>query len=159
MRASVVVVVCLLVACVSATQLRTQDGPSDVADGPADWSTEPVLGPSQPGQFVPFGKHVPRKPDVTYFTMTGVQECLVCKGIILASNIYGKAFYNLCGTKPEAGAMCNAQLRVLQSCPEFVNNWCYQDLGGTQQLRSPCPDYLTCHYCLGLNPLHCQGAA
>ncbi len=48
------------------------------------------------------------------------------------------------------------QAHVLQSCPEFVNDWCYQDYGGSQVLRSPCPPYLICHYCLGLNPLHCR---
>lgn len=52
-------------------------------------------------------------------------------------------------------AQCGAQQKVLQSCPEFVNNWCYQDLGGTQMLRSPCPAHLVCHYCLGMNPLFC----
>ena len=51
--------------------------------------------------------------------------------------------------------MCEAQRRTLQSCPEFNNQWCYQDLGGTQALRAPCPGHLVCHYCLGLNPLHC----
>lgn len=50
---------------------------------------------------------------------------------------------------------CEAQKKVLQSCPEFSNNWCYQDLGGTQQLLSPCPGHLVCHYCLGMNPLYC----
>ena len=37
----------------------------------------------------------------------------------------------------------------------LLPDWCYQDYGGTQMLRSPCPDSLVCHYCLGLNPLHC----
>tara|TARA_B100000795_G_scaffold228901_1_gene185743 strand:- start:299 stop:460 length:162 start_codon:yes stop_codon:yes gene_type:complete len=51
--------------------------------------------------------------------------------------------------------MLHAQQKTLQACPEFANDWCYQDLGGSQQLRAPCPDHLKCHYCLGLNPLHC----
>ena len=54
--------------------------------------------------------------------------------------------------------MCLAQQKVLQACPEFTNDWCYLDQGGSQVLKSPCPDYLTCHYCLGMNPLHCATA-
>ena len=54
------------------------------------------------------------------------------------------------------GMKFNFQAHVLQSCPEFVNDWCYEDFGGSQMLRSPCPAYLKCHYCLGLNPLHCM---
>jgi hypothetical protein len=56
---------------------------------------------------------------------------------------------------PEFGQMATAMAKVLQACPEFMNKWCYQDLGGSQKLRGPCPDHLVCHYCLGLNPLMC----
>lgn len=106
--------------------------------------------------FIPFGKHVERDPDKAYILATGIQECLVCKNIILEAFKYGPNFGDLCELMvDEMQEMCRAQQRVLQSCPEFTNNWCYQDLGGTQQLRSPCPDFLKCHYCLGMNPLHC----
>ena len=50
---------------------------------------------------------------------------------------------------------CTAMQKVLQSCPEFLNDWCYQDLGQSQILRSPCPDWLKCHFCLGFNPMQC----
>ena len=56
-----------------------------------------------------------------------------------------------------ASLQAKAMTKVLQSCPEFTNGWCYQDLGGSQKLRGPCPDHLICHYCLGLNPLMCIG--
>merc|ERR1712037_794943 len=56
---------------------------------------------------------------------------------------------------PEFEQMGTAMAKVLQACPEFMNKWCYQDLGGSQKLRGPCPDHLVCHYCLGLNPLMC----
>lgn len=106
--------------------------------------------------FIPFGKHVERDPTKSYILATGVQECQVCKTIIDEAFKYGPAFSDLCELMAdEMQEMCHAQQRVLQSCPEFTNNWCYQDLGGTQQLRSPCPDFLKCHYCLGMNPLHC----
>ena len=67
--------------------------------------------------------------------------------------------YGLCGkVEEEYLPMCLAQQKVLQACPEYVNDWCYQDYGGSQRLRSPCPQYLICHYCLGMNPLHCATA-
>ena len=110
----------------------------------------------QSAVFIPFGKHVERDPSKAYILATGIQECLVCKNIILEAFKYGPNFGDLCELMvDEMQEMCRAQQRVLQSCPEFTNNWCYQDLGGTQQLRSPCPDFLKCHYCLGMNPLHC----
>ena len=86
------------------------------------------------------------------------QHLVLLQDIIAEGYLLGSGYYNLCGYQIRASLnedMCYAQQYVLQSCPEFVNDWCYQDLGGTQQLRSPCPKYLKCHYCLGLNPLHC----
>merc|ERR1712146_153935 len=113
-------------------------------------------GPSAgAGVFIPFGKHIERSPSVSYYLATGYQECMVCRMIIDQAYQYGPSFYDLCGLlAPEMQEMCRAQQRVLQSCPEFTNDWCYQDLGGTQALRSPCPIHLKCHYCLGMNPLH-----
>ena len=74
-----------------------------------------------------------------------------------AGEEYGVSYPKLCEDIPvkDMKPMCEAQRRTLQSCPEFNNQWCYQDLGGTQALRAPCPGHLVCHYCLGLNPLHC----
>jgi len=108
------------------------------------------------GVFIPFGKHIERDPLKKYYLATGVQECDICRVIIDSAYHYGPSFFDLCGPlAPEMQEMCRAQQRVLQSCPEFTNDWCYQDLGGTQALRSPCPPHLKCHYCLGMNPLHC----
>lgn len=106
--------------------------------------------------FVPFGKAIPRKAGTTYFTASSRQECMICKYIQGNQNYVGTAFYELCnGMWPEYMAMCHAQQKTLQGCPEFTQGWCYQDLGGSQVLRSPCPMHLVCHYCLGLNPLFC----
>lgn len=109
------------------------------------------------GQFVPFGKEIPEKEGIEYYISSGAQECNICERIIKNGFTMGWHFHGLC-TKSMAKqykSMCYAQQKVLQSCPEFMNQWCYQDLGGTQALRSPCPTFLVCHYCLGLNPLHC----
>ena len=130
---------------------------SAVPTGPVDWPPRGVgAKPANPGQFVPFGKSIPRKSGVTYYTATGVQECMVCKHIINNAYRVGPQFYEMAqGAYPEMRDMVHAQQKTLQACPEFANDWCYQDLGGSQQLRAPCPDHLKCHYCLGLNPLHC----
>lgn len=81
---------------------------------------------------------------------------MVCKYLIANAYQVGPQFYELAnGAYPEQLDMMHAQQKTLQACPEFANDWCYQDLGGSQQLRAPCPDHLKCHYCLGLNPLHC----
>ena len=108
------------------------------------------------GQFVPWGKHIPRYKGHTYFVATGVQECKICQRLITASLEFGRNYPDLCGgEQPEYMPMCLSQMKVLQACPEFINNWCYQDFGGSQVLKSPCPDLMICHYCLGVNPLHC----
>ena len=111
---------------------------------------------AEKGVFVPFGKDVPAAPGVKHYTSTGRQECIVCDHILKKRKVAGAMFHTLTfGLPEEYQEMAKAQQEVLQACPEFMNNWCYEDLGGTQTLRSPCPSYLTCHYCLGLNPLHC----
>lgn len=43
----------------------------------------------------------------------------------------------------------------MESCPSFVHDICHEDLGGSERLRSPCPDHLKCYYCLRINPLFC----
>jgi hypothetical protein len=108
---------------------------------------------------IPFGKHLPREANIEYLVATGSQECMICQAIVSEAYIMGPQYIDLFGYHVRGDVnvpMGHAQARVLQSCPEFVNDWCYQDLGGTQALRSPCPDFLKCHYCLGLNPLHCM---
>ena len=121
--------------------------------------TQLLAGPAGSGTtsiFVPYGKSVPESPGVKHYTATGHQECKVCKTLIDNHYYTGAMFHDLSWSLPtEYKEMALAQQTVLQACPEFMNNWCYEDLGGTQQLRSPCQGYLTCHYCLGLNPLHC----
>ena len=45
----------------------------------------------------------------------------------------GPQYVNLCGYHERDDVnvpMCHAQARVLQSCPEFVNDWCYQVRAG-----------------------------
>jgi hypothetical protein len=148
-----VVIVFMLAAVAAAGSLKGSASPAGPVDWPAKQRPAPAGGP---GEFVPFGKAIPRSPSKTYYTATGVQECGICKGIIAQAAQHGASFYELCGGHvPEFKAMCHAQQKTLQACPEYINNWCYQDLGGSQKLRSPCPDHLKCHYCLGLNPLHC----
>jgi len=118
----------------------------------------PMQGGASLITMVPFGKHVERNPNQQYVLATGAQECQVCQGIIAEGYYMGPKFMDLCKANKDGAAleMCRAQERVLKSCPEFTNDWCYQDLGGTQALRSPCPSHLKCHYCLGLNPLYCM---
>jgi hypothetical protein len=100
--------------------------------------------------FVPWGKHIPRTKGISYFVATEEQECKVCRRLIGYMYEFGQNYPELCGgEQPEYMPMCMSQAKVLQACPEFVNNWCYQDIGGGQVLKSPCPDPMICHYCLG----------
>jgi len=128
----------------------------DSADlGKSIWGVEKT---EEEGVFVPFDKQLPNKAGVRYYTASGYQECQLCLNLLEESENYGVQYHDLCSAIPvpkDMVPMCEAQKRTLQSCPEFTNQWCYQDLGGTQQLRAPCPGHLVCHYCLGLNPLHC----
>merc|ERR1712216_340516 len=126
---------------------------------PVDWGLD--TKPSEKEScMVPWGRHIPRKPGIDYYVVTGYQECLTCRYLIDEAYYLGVSspFLNAYHERTNNlnHDMITAQQKVLQSCPEFVNDWCYQDLGGTQVLRSPCPDFLKCHYCLGLNPLHCM---
>jgi hypothetical protein len=130
------------------------------APGPIDWppATNPTDKSTQEhSQIVPFGKKIPRLAGIKYFVSSGVQECMMCRRIVEHAENYGHGFYDLCNTEVNAAKpMCEAQHKVLNACPEFQQNWCYADNGGGDQaLMSPCPSVLKCHYCLGLNPLHC----
>ena len=133
---------------------------SNRPDSPVDWppQSNPIdQSAMEHSQFVPFGKKIPRLPGIKYFVSSGLQECMLCRRIIQHAEDYGHGFYNLCNNEVSAAKpMCEAQHKVLGSCPEFQQDWCYADNGGgDQQLLSPCPAVLKCHYCLGINPLHC----
>lgn len=106
--------------------------------------------------FIPHGKNVPQVPGQKYIVATSNMECRLCQRLIKNGFDFGNNF-DLASRIiiPEFRQMADAMTKVLQSCPEFTNGWCYQDLGGSQKLRGPCPDHLICHYCLGLNPLMC----
>eukprot|EP00938_MAST-03A_sp_MAST-3A-sp1_P005511 g5511.t1 len=146
----------LVVGVVSAKSRRSQAEPEEKAD-----LSKEVYGiddtPEDTGVFVPYDKTLPSKEGVRYYTASGYQECQLCLNLLEAGEEYGVSYPKLCEDIPvkDMKPMCEAQRRTLQSCPEFNNQWCYQDLGGTQALRAPCPGHLVCHYCLGLNPLHC----
>jgi len=135
---------------------HVQPMPADPVDFPPRGVGNPPADGNKAHLFVPFGKAIPRKPYTTYYTASGAQECKICKYIIDNMKFVGTGFYELCnGMWPEYMPMCHAQQKTLQGCPEFTQGWCYQDLGGSQVLRSPCPYHLTCHYCLGVNPIQC----
>jgi hypothetical protein len=145
---------------VESRNLDTQSIRRKAPSAPVDWP--PQSNPAdksmmERSQFVPFGKKIPRLPGMKYFVSSGVQECMMCRRIIKHADNYGHGFFDLCNTEVKAAQpMCQAQHKVLGSCPEFQQDWCYADNGGgDQQLLSPCPSVLKCHYCLGLNPLHC----
>ena len=90
-----------------------------------------VAPPHAFGQFVPFGKHVPRVSGVSYYVATGLQECEVCKRIILNGFFNGKSWYNQCkGVEDEYMPMCLAQQKVLQACPEYQNGTLEYRAGG-----------------------------
>lgn len=144
-----------------ATPTPTASGAGNAAAqfGPSDWDPNSASPNVDNLRMIPFGKHLPREQGIEYLVATGSQECMICQSIVSEAYVMGPQYIDLFGYHVRNNVnvpMGHAQARVLQSCPEFVNDWCYQDLGGTQALRSPCPDFLKCHYCLGLNPLHCM---
>ena len=79
----------------AASQMRFQSAKSEPVPAPTGGGTGSVTGaggadggpvdwpPRRPntidGQLVPFGKHIPRKPGVTYFVANGMQECMLCQ--------------------------------------------------------------------------------
>eukprot|EP00742_Colponemidia_sp_Colp-10_P000209 GILJ01000237.1.p1 GENE.GILJ01000237.1~~GILJ01000237.1.p1 ORF type:complete len:222 (+),score=32.61 GILJ01000237.1:45-710(+) len=114
--------------------------------------------PGSHGEMIPvrWANHFKRREGVNYMLVNEWQECLVCQQIFDNSNMLTSHLYNLCPNfAPEIRNMCHAQQKVLQSCHQFVRNWCYEDQGGVFRVRSPCPKHLMCHYCLGINPLYC----
>jgi hypothetical protein len=51
-------------------------------DGPVDWPPLDMGHSPGPGQYVPWGKHIPRWPGMHYYVATGAQECSVCRKIV-----------------------------------------------------------------------------
>ena len=99
-----------------------------------------------------------------YAVATGKEECDVCKSMIAAKRKVGTVGYSKPATGNEFGcgtigstfeAMCLGYSSYLNECPSFVHDICHEDVGGSEQLRAPCPDHLTCYYCLRINPLYC----
>merc|ERR1711920_801378 len=88
------------------------------------------------GIFIPHGKNVARVPGQKYLIANGAGECQLCKRLIKNGNDFGYDF-PLASQRiiPEFKQMAEAMTKVLQGCPEFMNKWCYQDLGGSQKLR------------------------
>jgi len=144
----------------AGSEAAVDEAPAE-AGGDIDADRQHTWGENTPdtaGVFIPYDKKLPTKKGVRYFTASGNQECALCADIVGASYKYGESYWDICspvGASADMRPMCIAQMKTLQACPEFTNGWCYQDMGGTQQLRAPCPPHLICHYCLGLNPLHC----
>ena len=98
-----------------------------------------------------------------YAVATGKEECDVCKSMIAAKRKVGTVGYSKPATGNEFGcgtigstfeAMCLGYSSYLNECPSFVHDICHEDVGGSEQLRAPCPDHLTCSYCLRINPLY-----
>ena len=84
----------------------------------------------------------PRLPPCLLPRLQGSQECLLCNMLVAESFLMGSRYPNLCGWQLRDSVnapMCHAMQRVLQSCPEFVTDWCYQDSGPwcTARKRSP----------------------
>eukprot|EP00501_MAST-03F_sp_TOSAG23-6_P002135 GSMAST32.ASY1.ANO1.2232.1 assembled CDS len=50
-------------------------------------------GKREPGQFIPFGKNIPKKAGIIYYTSTGVQECEICKLINKNAYLLACMFY------------------------------------------------------------------
>ena len=95
-----------------------------------------------------------------YSVATGEQECDVCKAMIKAKRSEGKVDskdqVGFCdGMNPSFKEMCTGYSKYLQECPSFVHNICHRDVGGAEELLSPCPEHLTCYYCLRINPIYC----
>lgn len=101
-----------------------------------------------------------------YSIATGKEECEVCKKMIAAGagpgvgKAGGEAGADanklLCAdVGPEYTDTCMGYAAYLRQCPSFVHNICHEDIGGSERLRAPCPDFLKCYYCLRINPLYC----
>jgi hypothetical protein len=101
-----------------------------------------------------------------YSIATGKQECDLCKKMISNKPADGAkpggeagsegGASPLCeGADPAMKEMCDGYDDYLEKCPSFIHDICHQDVGGGEQLRSPCPDELKCYYCLRINPIYC----
>ena len=102
------------------SQRAKKSEPGDPVDFPPKGVGEMPKGT---GQFVPWGKHIPRKKDVNYYVATGEQECKLCRRIVRNAEDVGRSMYSLCnGEYKELKDMCFAQQKVLQGCPEFANS-------------------------------------
>ena len=136
------------------TSERTSEDPKPEAEAKADGAAK------VPHNWFGTGKFT----SPAYAVATGKEECDVCKSMISAKRKEGKVGY----TKPAKGngfgcggigkkfeAMCLGYSSYLSECPSFVHDICHEDIGGSEQLRAPCPDHLTCYYCLRINPLYC----
>ena len=64
----------------SAVATKSQPTGNGAPDGgPVDWPPKlPQEDQFGKGQQVPFGKHIPRVPGVTYYVANGMQECMLC---------------------------------------------------------------------------------
>lgn len=96
---------------------------------------------------------------------TGIEECDVCRYIIDKDEkrVHSKDMVeaslkrNTCSNvDPQYETMCKQYNKFLSECPSYVHNICHEDVGGSERLRSPCPTYLKCYYCLRINPLYCE---
>jgi len=131
---------------------------------------EATKGSKVPHNWFGQGKYVAPIYDVA----TGKEECDVCQLMIDAGRVGVEVMAGgevaikaaaeaaklgkkaLCSNvDPKFKDMCNGYDKYLQDCPSFVHNICHQDMGGSERLRSPCPEYLICYYCLRINPLYC----
>eukprot|EP00501_MAST-03F_sp_TOSAG23-6_P002452 GSMAST32.ASY1.ANO1.2562.1 assembled CDS len=133
------------------------------AGGGGDAGGEAVLGSKVPHNWFGQGFYVAPKYEIA----TGVEECKVCKLMIQTGdkgvdNGYSSekgaeaAERNLCASiDPKYKDMCKGYLKYIMDCPSFVHNICHEDMGGSERLRAPCPEYLKCYYCLRINPLYC----
>ena len=71
--------------------IKSQEQQQQMTMGPQDFPPHGGIGSlAQPrGQFVPYGKHVPQRQGMVYYTATGVQECEVCDHILQKGFIAG----------------------------------------------------------------------
>jgi len=128
----------------------------------------PVVGGKVPHNWFGQGKYIAP----AYEIATGKEECDVCQ-MMIAEDKKQEDGVEKGSEGAEAGGeaggkrnlclefdkkfmdMCKGYSQYLQKCPSFEHNICHEDMGGSERLRAPCPDYLKCYYCLRINPLYC----
>ena len=144
--------------------LASIDSFLEVGESPSSVSASGATTSRIPHNWFGTGKFVAPQ----YSVATGAEECAVCKAMIHSKRKIGTikehnvAPKNLaeefgCGTamNKKYDAMCRGYQNYLNECPSFIHNICHEDVGGSEKLRAPCPDHLTCYYCLRINPLYC----